>query len=290
MATCGKCKMTNVPVAHVRDCYAGVPTLTERLMDIASPAVGTRLIDRASTVYDDKVEDPEAQIFADEKIVDWQKLEAEMDAMVQEGERAEDVRAYTAKMERDDALAAEHAQVENDAQADFEAQLPRGTVTDAQLSYLEGLVEKRDMTGVVVPVLRGLSKAAASDLITEYKLLPWKPREDRPEVPAVTEPGVYRQGEQVFLVQFTKDTQRLYAKRLVNFDGTRLAQDGEHVKFEWEFAPGAVHRLTPSDKMSVEEAKAFMLVYKSCLRCNRKLKAAKSVEQGIGPVCITYFA
>lgn len=41
--------------------------------------------------------------------------------------------------------------------------------------------------------------------------------------------------------------------------------------------------------MTLDEAKAFILRYGQCVRCGRRLKAAESVERGIGPVCVRYF-
>jgi len=42
--------------------------------------------------------------------------------------------------------------------------------------------------------------------------------------------------------------------------------------------------------MSLDAAKAFILRYGRCVRCSRRLKAAQSVERGIGPVCMAYFS
>jgi hypothetical protein len=173
--------------------------------------------------------------------------------------------------------------------------------TPAMLGFLKTLLNDRACPLEAAERLREqmaagtLTKGTAGDAIDWLKQQPRvttdEADEQRSAVPTVTEPGIYAVGDtEVYLVVKTRDGQRLYAKRLVNFDGTRLTQEGEHVKFEWEFAPGVVHRLTVDQKMSVEQGKAFMLVYRSCLRCNRPLKAATSVERGIGPVCIKYFA
>jgi hypothetical protein len=41
--------------------------------------------------------------------------------------------------------------------------------------------------------------------------------------------------------------------------------------------------------MSLEKAKQLNIKYGRCIICGLKLKAAKSVEAGMGPVCIKYF-
>lgn len=170
--------------------------------------------------------------------------------------------------------------------------------TDAQVKFLQTLLADRQAgefgARVEARVNAGtLTKVDASAAIDWLKGQPKRASRPQPvqgSGPGVTEPGLFKQGDEVYLVVKTKDGQRLYAKRLVNFDGTRLNQNGEHVKFEWVYAPGIVGRLAMTDKMTVEDGKAFMLVYNSCLRCNRHLRAATSVERGIGPVCIKYFA
>lgn len=43
-------------------------------------------------------------------------------------------------------------------------------------------------------------------------------------------------------------------------------------------------------KMTLDEAKAFIVKYGQCARCSRHLVAAESVERGIGPVCVKYFS
>jgi hypothetical protein len=42
--------------------------------------------------------------------------------------------------------------------------------------------------------------------------------------------------------------------------------------------------------MNFEKAKALTIRYGRCICCGRRLKAAQSVERGIGPVCRRYFS
>lgn len=106
-------------------------------------------------------------------------------------------------------------------------------------------------------------------------------REDRvnaqvfaPKVTAepVTE-GMYRIADgTVFKVQkAVHGSGNLYAKR--------LTEDG------FEYAPGAIRRLTLADKMTLDEAKAWGVLYGTCCVCGRTLTDETSIAQGIGPVC-----
>lgn len=118
--------------------------------------------------------------------------------------------------------------------------------------------------------------------------------EHAPDLPQVIHEGlaqgVYEVGDEVFIVKSNKEHTRLYAKKLVEIAGDRLTEADTVVQVEFEYAPGAIYRILPEHKMSVEQGKALTVRYGRCICCGRKLKAAKSVEKGIGPVCITYFA
>lgn len=102
-------------------------------------------------------------------------------------------------------------------------------------------------------------------------------------------PGVYETSGDIFVVKATKDKQRLYALRLIE-SPDRVNVAGGHVEFDFEYARGAIYRLKLEDKMTAERAKHYLVRYGRCLVCRRKLKAAASVERGIGPVCRKYFA
>src|SRR5262245_15368007 len=102
----------------------------------------------------------------------------------------------------------------------------------------------------------------------------------------VTEVGMYRTGdERIFKVQAARETKNLYAKELVPIGGKRLTETDEVVGFEFQYAPGALGQLRASDRMSLEEAKAFGIKYGFCMVCAARLKDAVSVSLGIGPVC-----
>lgn len=106
----------------------------------------------------------------------------------------------------------------------------------------------------------------------------------------VTEPGVYETPDgTVYVVKPNKAGTNLYAKRLVEINAERALEEGGRVNIEFQYEAGAIYRLKPEWKMEYERAKELTIRYGRCIVCGRKLKAAQSVEQGIGPVCIKSF-
>lgn len=104
-------------------------------------------------------------------------------------------------------------------------------------------------------------------------------------------PGVYEVNGEIFSVKFNKSKTNVYAQRLVELPHVnRLAASGDVVHIEFEYAPGAVQRIKPHHKMSIERARALTIRYGRCLACGRRLKNAESVERGIGPVCRKAFS
>ena len=95
---------------------------------------------------------------------------------------------------------------------------------------------------------------------------------------------------EIVQIKQTRDKQRTYAKRWIHISGVRLTEAGSREHGEWEYVPGLVNQVAElGRKMTMDEAKAFILRYGQCVRCGRHLKDANSVERGIGPVCIQYF-
>jgi len=117
-----------------------------------------------------------------------------------------------------------------------------------------------------------------------------------PETPTPTskqqalEPGIYMDGEgAIWKVQPNKAKTNVYAKVWTAHNGERLTLGGERTHGEWDYVPGGLKSVVAARRMTLDEAKQFILIYGSCVRCGRTLKAADSVERGIGPVCVTYF-
>ncbi len=108
---------------------------------------------------------------------------------------------------------------------------------------------------------------------------------------APVQPGVYElpSGE-IFVVKPNQERTRVYASRLVETPSDRVTEAGGHVKFEFKYAPGAIYQIRPDYRMPADRARELMIRYGRCIVCGRHLKVAESVERGIGPICIKYFA
>jgi len=114
----------------------------------------------------------------------------------------------------------------------------------------------------------------------------------QPVAPEKLVPGVYELTDgRIYVVKATKeDKSRLYAKRLVELNGDyRTTEAGSRVDFEFQYEKGAIYDIHLNDRMTLDRAKELITLYGRCINCNRHLKAAKSVEQGIGPVCVKSF-
>lgn len=88
--------------------------------------------------------------------------------------------------------------------------------------------------------------------------------------------GMYRVADVVYKVQKSRQSGRMYAKRLV----VHSAGDAS-----FEYDSGAVRKITPEDMMSLEDAKEFGHVYGVCCNCGATLTDEVSISEGIGPVC-----
>ena len=97
----------------------------------------------------------------------------------------------------------------------------------------------------------------------------------------VTEDGMYRTPDgEIFKVQIAHHgSGNLYAKRLVVGGG----------KGRFEYEAGAIRKLRPEWKMTLEEAKEFGRLYGVCCNCAAVLTDEDSIAAGIGPVCATKF-
>lgn len=157
-----------------------------------------------------------------------------------------------------------------------------------QIRFIRSLMQQRELTieqreTAEEQLANGLAMDRASAWIERLQELP--------EVkPASLTAGVYETGEGVFVVKPNRAKTRMYAKRLIEIGGQRLTEAGTVVEIEFEYAPGAIYRLTEADRMPLEKAKELTIRYGRCIVCGRRLKAAQSVERGIGPVCIKSFA
>lgn len=101
--------------------------------------------------------------------------------------------------------------------------------------------------------------------------------------------GMYRKDGEIYKVQVAvHGSKRLYAKKLVKLDEPRQMAKGVRTH-EFEYASGAIRTLTPADKMTLEEAKAWGALYGTCCCCGALLTDENSIEAGIGPICAKKF-
>jgi Family of unknown function (DUF6011) len=101
--------------------------------------------------------------------------------------------------------------------------------------------------------------------------------------------GVFRKDGRIYVVKPNKDKTRVYAKEVIE-SPARMTENGAVADFETVYRPGVVFSLTESDRWDLADAKDFLSKFARCIVCGRHLKAAKSVESSIGPVCAKYFA
>jgi len=102
----------------------------------------------------------------------------------------------------------------------------------------------------------------------------------------VTKVGMFRTpAGDMFKVQKSKQSGYLYAKHLRACEGVRLNEVDERAQWDFVYAPGAINALNDAMALSVQEAKEFGIKYGVCCVCAARLKDAKSVRDGIGPVC-----
>lgn len=87
--------------------------------------------------------------------------------------------------------------------------------------------------------------------------------------------GMYRDPAtgDIFKVQPGRQSGSLYAKRL----------DADRNTFD--YVPGAIRRVRPEWRMTLDEARAFGQATGVCCCCGRTLTKPESIEAGIGPVC-----
>lgn len=171
--------------------------------------------------------------------------------------------------------------------------------SEKQISFIKVLLDERDFFSlddidrtVARKVMAGepIRGHQASRLITNLKVTAYSSKvssngfqKDRakPEPKPELEAGIYLRDDVVYKVQrAVHGSGRMYAKALVvdEFGSARF-----------EMAKGAIFKLAPEHRMTLEQAKEFGAVYGVCCRCGATLTDETSIEAGIGPVCAKSF-
>lgn len=167
--------------------------------------------------------------------------------------------------------------------------------TDKQLELLKSLVQQMndldhpegggdaEKDAQLLESMKDLTAQEASALIDGFmgaiKAMRREARQEQTQEESLVEGGMYRHGKDIYWIVRAKDSQRLYAKRVV------IDDEGADL----EYAGGMVRRLEPSQQLPSGEARQVAALYGKatgkCMVCSRALSNSKSIEAGIGPAC-----
>lgn len=138
--------------------------------------------------------------------------------------------------------------------------------SERQVAFIQSLLAER-IYGEVIEFATLTSKQASLFIGELLKA----PRNNQPAVLAL---GMYRMPNgEIYRVHASRETGNLYAKHL------------DPIEMKFEFEQGAIKRLRPEHRMTLEEAKHFGMQTGFCCVCGKFLTDARSVANGIGPVC-----
>ena len=148
--------------------------------------------------------------------------------------------------------------------------------TEKQVRFIDRLVEEREIppTGSARLLLEmwefDKTRETATVLIDALMALP---RVEKAPAPS----GLHVLDGEVYRVVVSRGSGRPYALRLVEAPGA------------FEYAPGAVRRLSEDTMMTLDEARDYGVRYGVCAACGRTLTNPESIEYGIGPICRTRY-
>lgn len=156
--------------------------------------------------------------------------------------------------------------------------------SERQVAFIETLLKDRAVdSGTRFDIEARLSegtldKNLASEFIGLLKGFPYANKTAKDVLPL----GMYRTSDgTIYRVHESRTSGRHYAKRM-EYD---LFSD----KPQFVYAQGAMAKLTIEDRMTIEQAKAWGMETGFCCVCGAFLTDAKSVANGIGPVCAKLF-
>lgn len=164
-----------------------------------------------------------------------------------------------------------------------------GSDGEERIENVAALIENGATKQNVSRMIADLLKQPVDTRELDYPAATIPTQRDVKEVHPDLTPGVYDVDGHVYVVKSNQSKTRLYAKHIVE-SPERLNANGELVDIDFVYSPGAIFDIKPEHKMALEDAKVLTIRYGRCIVCGRRLKAGKSVEQGIGPVCIKSFA
>ena len=156
--------------------------------------------------------------------------------------------------------------------------------TPRQAAFIARLLSEKNVVGTpyagMVAAPMDLTVREASSMIDALKRLPRADGATAAPARSTAPEGMHRIGDAIYKVQkAVHGSGRLYAKRLV--------RSGEAWTFE--FAPGAMQRLSEATRMTLGEAREWGALYGTCCACGRVLTDETSIALGLGPVCASKF-
>ena len=152
--------------------------------------------------------------------------------------------------------------------------------SDRQIAFITSLLKDRVVPDEVRDFLDIRISEGSLDSKSASKAIDGLLQSPKGKVKAVkaTLPvGMYRKDDTIYRVHESRETGNRYAKRM-EYD---LYAD----KPTFVYAKGAMGFLTIEDRMTLDEAKAWGVETGFCCVCGAFLTDAKSVANGIGPVC-----
>jgi hypothetical protein len=163
--------------------------------------------------------------------------------------------------------------------------------TEKQKALIAGMAEERQLADGVQArldkALETMTVAVASKTIAWLKKQPRKAKSKQAELEVGVPFEVPNVG--ILIVRNRKDGNGQYALKLVE-SAKRLNENETRVDFDYEYpGPGLIRMIRPEHRLTLERAKELTIRYSRCIACGAKLKAAQSVEDGIGPVCRSKF-
>lgn len=153
--------------------------------------------------------------------------------------------------------------------------------TDRQYAFIDQLLADRNhdeadewYLETIIDVQHGhtIGKRQASFLIDFLQSCPRR-QHARHGATCPTEEGMYETGEGIFRVRRSQ-AGRLYAKTLDPSTG------------DFAYEEAAIYRLTDTDRMTLDRAREIGKMFGRCCVCGAELSDPKSVENGIGPICM----
>lgn len=148
---------------------------------------------------------------------------------------------------------------------------------DTAVSYLELNHEGNSFYASLLLSFRKYGTLSVKQLEAVEKGIERDKSRANAEANPVTEIGMYRNADGVFRVKRSRESGNLYAMRLIPEATTKSE------RFQYE--RGGIYKLTPDNRMTVEECAELGLLYSMCVICGADLIDPKSVARGMGATC-----